>query len=406
MNEAVTVSIAPSAPLANGDVSASVVPSPPLVNEVAAASAMPATPFVEEETASISSLVDKSDVPTTEFAAKSNQPVYDPNQTDAPAGASFNDSAYTPRLIQDWWSETDPEEASIARDSDMAIAAPIVPTLALSKRSGELDRIATVGLGSRGPPPTLADSSSNCKLVTEHRSATGVVMYGHHARVETEIKPHPSADSPALGDGFKSAQDIRWSGHARRLHGQPLSNLQALSYGSIRFPGGSSPPAKWARLPVMPGNEFLHPRSPRRIGRSLSPEGREGVHDNLVRLRTRDGTAGGIEGAQYAGVVLQLLSETWALRPPAAIISVLGPWEGTIGEGESVLDQVPSIEPTLRGALRRSVKKCGAVRQAGFEPFLLWHCLLWHYMLWPSLRCDEQGPKPQVCTCERHTKIY
>jgi hypothetical protein len=140
-----------------------------------------------------------------------------------------------------------------------------------------------------------------------------------------------------------TAQQIQRHAGVRRMRGQPLANLQVLSYGSIRFPGGSSPPSKWARLPIMP-----------------QTGGAQGMQECLVQLRMPSGAAGMIEGAQYAGVVLQLLTETWGLKPPTAVVSVLGPWSGMVGTGENVIEKNPSIQSMLRGALRRSIVKCGA----------------------------------------------
>eukprot|EP00966_Prymnesium_polylepis_P024056 554021-Prymnesium_polylepis.1 len=110
--------------------------------------------------------------------------------------------------------------------------------------------------------------------------------------------------------------------------------LEAKNYGSIRFPGSRMAPARWARLPVVEGKAQVRP--------SKGPGG------SLI------------EGREYAKAVMKLLLKTWELKPPSAVISVLGPWHVSTPDPENVLIRKPDLQPTVKRMLRDIALKINA----------------------------------------------
>ena len=127
----------------------------------------------------------------------------------------------------------------------------------------------------------------------------------------------------------------------------PLALLQSPNYGSIRFPGSRMAPARWARLPVEEGKVRV---------RSFKFE-KQGTMADVYNQPAPNQV---VEDKTYAEVLMKLLTDTWGLKPPAAVISVLGPWNATAPDDENSLIRNPSLQPVVQRMLRSIATKIGA----------------------------------------------
>ncbi|KAL1519033.1 hypothetical protein AB1Y20_003301 [Prymnesium parvum] len=115
----------------------------------------------------------------------------------------------------------------------------------------------------------------------------------------------------------------------------PLVALHVRNFGSIRFPGSRMSPAKWARVPVT----------------------REGV---CVRAEQQKDVRELPHDRAYAEVLMSLLTTTWGVAPPSALLSVLGPSSTAPRDPANILVQKPELQLIVQRMLCNIATKIGA----------------------------------------------